>query len=414
LANFADHHAVNAAKLLRRLALIIAAGIAPAVALFSRNTAAVALPLAAMVLGFAALVDPERSSPMARIGAALASGLAAPLLYLLGWFALSLAWTPFPGQALPRLAAPFSLIVIAALALAAVPDRLRAATLNVIPLGVFIAALIAAATATAAALQALPASFAVDPFIRQRGLIFLILLSFVGAGWLLSRRRRIEAAALLVVVAAALAVTREIEPVVAFGFGVLAFALAGMSPSAAAALAVALAVVTLAAPLLLPLIVAQLEPSLLGLTLPQATALERFGAGLWADPLKLVTGHGFDTFRHAQRAGLAPDILPRLPFLDLWYEAGLPGVLAMLVGTIGAARAARAAKAGIPAAGLAVLSAALAYHFFGMGWAQHWWTGTLCLSALMLACIARGPLRTARPQAAEAGRGGLVPLGSSS
>jgi hypothetical protein len=412
LATFADQHAANAAKLLRRLALIIAAGIAPAVALYSRNTAAVALPLAAMVLGFAALVDPERQSPMTRITGALASGLAAPLLYLFGWFALSLAWTPFPDQALPRLAAPFSLILVTALALAAVPDRLRAATLNVVPLGVFVAAMIAAANASAVALQALPAGFAVDPFIRQRGLIYLVLLSFIGAGWLLSRRRRVEATALLVVVAAALAAAREVEPAVAFALGVLAFVLAAAAPGVAAALAVVVAVVGLALPLTLPLLVPNLEPAMLGLSLPQATALERFGGGLWADPVKLLTGHGFDTFRQAQRVGLAPEFLPRLPFLDLWYEAGLPGALATLAGTIVAARAALAGKASIPAAGLAVLSAALAYHFFGAGWAQHWWTGTLCLSALMLACIARGPLRTARPQAAQAGRDGLTPLGA--
>jgi hypothetical protein len=169
------------------------------------------------------------------------------------------------------------------------------------------------------------------------------------------------------------------------------------------ALVAVLAAASLALLPLLPSVLAVVDPAAIGLDVADANAIERMNRWLWSDPVRFVTGHGFDTLRHAIRAGHIPVEALRAPHVELWYEAGLPGIGAALFAVLGTlAWASRQASDGVAAATLAVLAAVAVYSAIGFRISQNWWLVTVAIAVVAIASIARGQFRTKRPAAQRA------------
>jgi hypothetical protein len=395
-------HAADAAKLLRRLAVFIAAIALPAIALVARNSAAIVLPLVAALVTFANFVDPEREPFTPRIYAGLRSPAILALGYLCLWLAVSLAWTPFPASAAGRLGAALAVVAVCVVAVLGLPGKMRASTLNLIPIGVFLAALAVAGVAVASLYEVLPAFLVVERFIFERGVALICLLAFAGAGWLMSRGRVIDAIALLVVVVAAMAVWRSFPSSLAFAVGLVAFFLSRLNAGLAAFVVVAAVFASILVVPVAALAIPSVDPAWLGVPEGDAAALIKFAASIAGEWQRLITGHGYDTLRFANRAGLLPAEL-RLPHLELWYEAGLPGAFAAMWATVALARRAVRSKAGVGSAALGVLAAGATYaglgQAYGYGLSQGWWLSTVALAVFALASIERGQVRTTRPRA---------------
>ncbi|MBK3426091.1 peptide ABC transporter permease, partial [Methylobacterium sp. IIF4SW-B5] len=216
--------AVDAAALLRRLAFFGLTVVIPVTALVSRRSVVILAPIGIALLIVAAFLDGAQrplAAGLARLGGARAI-LAGVLL--LGWCALSLVWTPFPGPASERLlnlAATVGLTVAGYLAL---PDRMRSANLYLLPLGVGAAAIgaillgLSSGTAVRSALE--------DDGALERGAMLLALLVWPAAAWLRSRRRDMQALGLALAVAVALVISPGPVPLLALAVGAAAFALA--------------------------------------------------------------------------------------------------------------------------------------------------------------------------------------------
>ena len=95
--------AEQAAQLLFRIGFGIICIVLPLSAIVSRRALVVVAPIGVLVLISAALMMKARSGPIRRISAAMASPAGLAGLFLLGWSALSLAWTPYPGPGAERL-----------------------------------------------------------------------------------------------------------------------------------------------------------------------------------------------------------------------------------------------------------------------------------------------------------------------
>lgn len=387
--------AADAATVLRRLGFALLLLVMPIMALFGLRTVVVLGPLAIVILVIAALLGGGARPPREGLARILLStrGLAGGLLLL--WSLLSLIWTPFPIQATERL---FNILGTAALVVAgylALPERTRAANLYLLPIGV------AGAAVTAVALTLVGESG--DPehteLTLERGLIVLVLFVWPALAWLRSRQRDIEALLLAVAVTLAAVLAPEIRPLEGLVIGAFVFALTAARPTlGVAATAAVMAGIVALAPLL-PLILAPIASALLGATDPTAAGLQAWRTLVMEEPLRLLTGHGFETALRGRIAGLIPAATPRNILFEIWYELGLVGAAALAVLLYaGARRAGRDHPPLVPGL-MAAFASAFTLACLGVATVQMWWLSTLALTVLVFVAASRGQFRTARPKA---------------
>jgi hypothetical protein len=387
--------AADAATVLRRLGFALLLLVMPIVALFGLRTVVVLGPLAIVILVIAALLGGGARPPREGLARILLStrGLAGGLLLL--WSLLSLIWTPFPIQATERL---FNILGTAALVVAgylALPDRTRAANLYLLPIGV------AGAAITAVALTLVGESG--DPehteLTLERGLIVLVLFVWPALAWLRSRQRDVEALVLAVAVTLAAVLAPEIRPLEGVVIGAFVFALTAARPTlGVAATAAVMAGIVAFAPLL-PLVLAPIATALLGAADPTAAGLQAWRTLVMEEPLRLLTGHGFETALRGRIAGLIPAATPRNLLFEIWYELGLVGAAALAVLLYaGARRAGRDHPPLVPGL-MAAFASAFTLACLGVATVQMWWLTTLALTVLVFVAASRGQFRTARPKA---------------
>ena len=118
------------------------------------------------------------------------------------------------------------------------------------------------------------------------------------------------------------------------------------------------------------------------------------------DPLRLVTGHGFDAAIEGMKNGLLPPRTPRVALFEIWYEFGL----------IGAALSAAIVWLGFRALGalnprvapylVAAFAADLTLAFLAVDFSQMWWATVLAVSAISAAAAYHSLYRTRRPSMA--------------
>jgi hypothetical protein len=388
--------AAEAAALLRRLGFATLVLLVPATALVARRAVVVLVPVAISLIVLAGMLDGDRLSlgrtlrRLSRSRGGLAAGL------LLAWCALSLLWTPFVGPASERLLNIVLTIILALAGYVALPDRMRSANLYLIPVGTLAAALAGVFLSVGSSGRG---GFDEDGQSLDRGLMVLTLFLWPSVAWLRSRGRSLEALGLAVAGAFAVAFGPSLLPLIALVVGALVYmATEANVRFGVRATAWAMAGLLALAPLL-PFL-ASLVPSASGS--PLRTFLESLA--VWrevivGEPVRLVTGHGFETALRGRLVGLLPANAPSTLLFEIWYELGLVGALALAAATFNATHAAGTDHPPLVPGMMAAFAAAFTLACLGVGTAQGWWFTALAAVVLVFVATERGQFRTRRPKA---------------
>ncbi|HSP26500.1 MAG TPA: peptide ABC transporter permease, partial [Saliniramus sp.] len=131
----------SATALLRRLGFATLMLVIPSLALVSRRAVVVLAPIGITLLIIAAILDGE-NRPIGKSNRAFAGSV--PVLatiVLLVWIALSLLWTPFPEPAAARVGSILAMTALVVAGYYALPDRMRASNIYLLPIGVSVAAI---------------------------------------------------------------------------------------------------------------------------------------------------------------------------------------------------------------------------------------------------------------------------------
>lgn len=398
MARHASTHvdpAADAAALLRRLGFSALMLAIPVAALANRRAVVVLAPVAIALLVIAALLDGEHRRLSRSAAGLLRSTGALAGFVLLVWCALSLLWTPFFGPASERLMNVVLTIAMALAGFASLPDRMRSANLYLVALGTGLAALVA----TGLALSSWRGWMRLDDEGQtlERGLVVLVMMAWPAIAWLRSREREIEALALAVAVAIAAMLGPGPMPFTAFAIAALVYGLTALSPKRGTMItAGALAGLLLAAPAI-PFVLHPVA-ALVG-NLEFSQALEIWRAAVTYEPVRLVTGHGFETALRARLAGFLPEGAPVTVLFEIWYELGIVGAAAAAVALHTAVQSAGRGHPALVPGGMAAFAAAFTFAVLGIGTAQMWWVTTLATVTLVFVAAERGQFRTTRPKA---------------
>jgi hypothetical protein len=388
--------AADAAALLRRLGFATLMLALPVTALVTRRGIVVLAPIGIILLVIAAALDGANKGVRDSAKGVFASwpGLAAGLVLL--WCAVSLFWTPFVGPASERF---LNLVATVAAALAgyfALPERMRSANLYIVPVG----------TALAAVAAILIALFGVsvrgaeeDGQSLERGLVVLVLVLWPSVAWLRSRGRTLESLLLALVVAAAAALGPQPMPLIALALGALAYGLTAAAPAIGARVTAFTVAGLLALAPLIPFIARPIAAAFLDPASPSLRSLTLWRRIVESDPLRLITGHGFETALRGRFAGLLPLNAPNTLLFEIWYDLGIvaawAGAVALFFAIQAAAREAPPLVPGI----MAAFASAFTFACLGLGIAQMWWFTALAVVVLIFVAAERGQFRTSRPKA---------------
>ena len=389
--------ALDAAALLRRVGFLMLLVAVPVVALVARRAVVILAPIALVLLVLAAALD-GRHRPLRPVLMRVASArmvLSGALAF--GWCALSIAWTPFPGPAAERLANVLAAVALTLAGYLALPDRMRSANLYLIPIGVAAAALAAVLVGLFGG-AALRTGFEEDGAL-ERGLTLLALLVWPATAWLRSRGRDLESLGLAVLVALALVLAPRATPLVAMAVGALAFAATAWRPRVGIAATAGVTAGILALGPLLPFLIHPVVRAVVGPLHPLAQSLAVWRRVVAGEPLRLITGHGFETALRGRLVGLIPGNAPTsLPF-ELWYELGIVGALGTAAALALAVRAAGRDHPALVPGAMAAFATAFAIACLGTAMTVMWWFTSLAMLVLVFVTVERGQFRTQRPRA---------------
>lgn len=388
--------ASDAAALLRRLGFGILMLLVPAAALVTRRGLIILAPIGIFLIVIAATLDATYRSVGSSFASLVRSRAARAGAVLLLWAALSLIWTPFPSPGSERLINIVATIGMAVAGYLAIPDRMRSANLYLIPLGVAFAAafgIMIGLFGSASQRGATEAGQNLD-----RGLTVLAVVVWPAIAWLRSRGRRAEALGIAVLVAIAVVIGPQPVPAVALTIGAVGFALTAVRRRFGVT---ATALVTAGLLALAPLLPFVLRPFAASLVFGEPF---RRTVAIWRniiinEPVRLVTGHGFETALRGRFDGLLAVNAPSTLLFELWYELGIvgawAGAFALYSGLLASDRNHPSLVPGIVAA----FVTAFAFACLGIGAAQIWWLTALAVVTLLFVATERGQFRTSRPKA---------------
>jgi hypothetical protein len=383
----------DAAALLRRLGFAVLTIGLPFAALLSRRGVVLLLPIGAVLLIVAAGLESGFHRLRDNAGRLRDSSAFLLTTFALVWATVSLAWSADASAGGSRLFGAFGMLALGFGAYLALPERMRAANLYLVPIGTALAG----ASALAITLAGQPQELDDDGRSLERGLAVLVLFLWPALAWLRSRGRDLEAGCLAVSVAVAVLVAPGPAHKMALGAGAASFVVATISSAGVGLVAAALAAGIAAAPLL-PLALAPVAGAVgLGTWSP---ALQTWGSIVTGEPWRLLTGRGYGALLRDRLSGTLPPSTPDTVLLQIWYELGL----------VGALTAATILWVGLRSAGgnyprlmpglVAAVAAAYALAVGGMGIGQPWWPGALVVLALIFVGAERSQFSTRRPRAA--------------
>ena len=388
-----ENPAADAARLLSRLGVAVLALGLPSLSLLSRRAVFIVFPIGCGLILLAALLRP-RDHGVERFRAELLSTAGVAGLFLVGWAALSLLWTPFKPEAADHLLKVVGTALLAAAAAAALQQYTRSSDLYLAPVGVAVGA------ALVLALGIKPTDSAdADGGTLARGILTLTVLLWPALGALGARGHWTLAALLTVAVAAGAALTWSPWVLAALGCGAVVFAIARYDlPRISSRLGLAAAAICVLAPLL-PLA----ADALFATRGMEASGLAR-GAASWAaivkgDPARLLTGHGLDAAARSAQAGFLPPETPRGILFEVWYDLGMLGAAGLAALLFLAYRAAGLAGPGGGPAMTGGLTTVLALACLGAQTTQVWWLTLLAAGLVSASLVLRGQYRTTRPSA---------------
>ena len=382
----------DAANLLLRIGVAAAFVAAPVFQLISQRAIFILPPIGGALILSAGLVLAPKTSLRDIFAVSFSRvGLAATFLFF--WMLLSLLWTPFPGEAAPRLIkAALTLLAVLPVA-ASLPARTRVANLYLLPLGV-------ALTAFGALLLGAP-FFAVDPAsASDENLIIgmeaaLLMLWPALAATHLRKRATLSASLAIILAAAAVSVPTPVA----------------LSATVIAGLAMGLAfrdarqtgrwIGRIGAALFL---FAPLFPLTIFMKLPPDAPLWMQRAKIWReiilnDGVRIITGHGFNFVSSGFWHGYLPQQAPRSMLFEIWTDLGLVGAVAIAVVTRLAYKAAAVQSERLAPFWIGALTYVYIMGFLGVATSQAWWITMLALALGAFAFVSRGDYKTSRPSA---------------
>jgi hypothetical protein len=383
--------ASDAAAMLLRLGFAIFALVMPSATLMSRWVIVVLVPIGAVLIILSALIkdDPARIWRSTIEALLSIAGLTAVLLAI--WALVSLGWTPVPGEASEKLLKALGILALGLLAVVALPRRMRATNLHLITIGVAIGALLILLASLG---NLLGVKLLVVPAATPgRVAVMLTVLVWLGAGWMLIKDRPKLAVALVVLVSFAIAFGPTRDAILPLLVSIVVVGAAWNAPERVGrVLAVLAATLVLSAPFLA--LAASVLPQSFGLG-----ALGGWGALIAAEPLRILTGHGYDAAAVARTAGVIPEGLLFSLIGDFWFDLGLLGALAIAGLSFLAFRV--LAELGLELAPVALgsLSAGFVYALVERGSTQTWWLNAMTVATIVLVSLGRGRYRTVRPRA---------------
>lgn len=380
--------AADAAAMLLRLGFAIFALLVPSTSILSRWVIVVLVPIGAVLIILSGLLrgDPLRAGRALLDRLSTFAGLAALLLAL--WAVLSLAWAPQAAGAAGKLVKIFGMALLTALAVESLPLRMRASNLHLVTIGVA-----ASAVLMVSALLGDLTGFwfiKVASLAPGRSALLLLCLGWSAGAWLFIKNRRTPALVLGVMIALVAVLDPSREVLAPAGVALLVFAFAWAMPERAGRwVGLAAAAVIALAPLLALL----------------AKALGRARPGGWwdmvtLDPLRALTGRGFEAVSLAREKGFLADDLPYSFVTDVWFDLGVIGALGLAWLVYAMFRLAGQLGLEVAPLALAGLGAAFTYALLERGSTQTWWMNAMAVFAIVLASVQRGRYRTVRPRAA--------------
>jgi len=384
--------AADSAALLRRLAFFLLFMILPVSAIIARRALVIVVPFAIILLILAVTLDGNYRP----LGRGLKRFLLSPGTLLgilaLSWGALSLLWTPFPAAATERIlnaVGTFAMIVAGYLAL---PERMRSSNLYLLPIGVGGAALLAL-FAEAAIFQS---SQLIDiDNIFERGLFVLVLLFWPALAWLRSRRREVPALLLAGTTATVLLLAPQKTALWAFAFGALTYVITTIAPRFGSTLTAWVTAGLIALAPLIPFVLRPVEHLLFSPSIGQS--LEMCRNLILAEPVRLITGRGFETALRGRMVGLLDPNAPMSMLFEIWYELGIVGAFAVAATIFVAVRRISDRHTALAPGIVAGFTSAYLFACMGVGTAQSWWLTALASTILIFVAVARGQFRTKRP-----------------
>ena len=387
----------DAAALLRRLGFAVLVLVLPLVALFSRRGVVLFLPIGVALLVIASVLD-GGLRPL-KVSADRLSGSAGVLaaIFGFGWAVLSLLWSPAVALSADRLLSLSGSLALGLAAYLALPDRMRAANLYLIPVGAALAAVAVVVTTLA-----FPGAGNAESDGRNlaRGLTVIALLTWPSIAWLRSRNRDMGAIALVFAIALATLVGPDPAISSAFAAGALAYVVVALAPSTGILLArIILPGIVILAPLL-PVLLAPVA-SLVPDDGAFAGALGAWRTLVFAEPARLITGHGFGSFLLARIADALPPGTPDTPLVQVWYDLGAVGALAIAASIWAGLRGAATSYAALLPGVVGAFTAAFSLACAGVGSGQAWWPASLVVLVIAFVAAQRGQFRTRRPRARD-------------
>ncbi len=388
--------ALDAAALLRRVGFFSLFVVVPVVAQVARRASVIIAPIAVVLLVIASAIDNRQRAVRPGAFRLLRSPAFLAGMLVVAWSALSLAWTPFLSAAAERLANLAAVIGLTLLGYFALPDRMRSANLYLLPLGI-----------TAASIVAIMLGLFGDTLVRDggeddgaldRGLILITLLVWPAVAWLRSRRRDREALAVALLVALALGVSPNLTQILALAVGAVAFAVTSFRPRLGTRLTAGIAAALLVAAPLLPFVARPVGAALFGPLAPGVLSLKSWQKVVTMEPVRLITGHGFETALRGRFVGLVPMNAPTTALFEFWYELGIVGAFAAAFALYASVqRAGRDGPLLVPGA-MAAFATAFTVACIGVGLTVVWWLTAIAMTILVFVAIERGQFRTSRPK----------------
>ncbi len=386
--------AASAARLLRRVGFFVLAA-APLLSVATRRGFVIAVPFGAVLLILATLIESENKEPWQGFGRMVLSLCGMAGLFVLLWAGLSLVWTPFKSEAMARLANLSGLVLLVMATVASLPAHSRANNLHLLVIG------FGAALLLANGLLLWPArdpDVVVDQMVSERLPLFAAVLVFPCLGWLLSRRRIIGAVTLLAASSSFLILQEAYAALCSLTLGLVMYGLTAWRAPLGRWLSAAMTIGLLVLAPALPFLLRPLTKWAFGATDLNVDALRAWGRLVQREPLRLITGHGFDVTARAKAAGLIEPMAPRGLLFELWYDLGLLGVVGVAMVLMMVIRASSRAAPVLAPGILATLMASFSLTVLGQVALQSWWVTLIGLVVVMWFAIEQGQYRTTRPR----------------
>ena len=394
--------AADAAMLLLRLGLTILGVAVPVSMAVSRRALFILVPVGASLVLVAGLLLSDHPIRR-RIGDTLLSVTGLCGLGLIGWAALSIAWSPVGLGGAERVAKTAGTLLLVVVTIAFLPERTRTSNLNLFPVGILLSV---ALTLYVALGGPMPTTLQPADNTLERAVVTLVVLVWPALGAMAIRDRWVPAGiVVLAVMCAAMAAWSSIA-LAALALGSVTFAVATAQPERVGrvlgVLAAALILLGPAVPFAVALVLKLLATAGADHWADLSTVLE--SARIWADvvvrePIRLLTGHGIDMTAVAPSDGFLPPQTPSSLLFEIWYDFGLVGaVLAAVLARNAFAVVGHLSPTVAPFL-LAEIVAVLTVAICGLDTTQLWWVTMLGVAGLAFAIVVRGQYRTTRPSA---------------